>query len=184
MIVSGNKAQASEFLKCSLCDLWASQVVLVVKNLSPNARDIREWSSIPGSRRASRRGYGNPSSSLAWRIPWTEEPGRLWATGSQRVRCDWSDLACTHTRLWSLMAPTALEHGFPWCTRVVTAEVRWHMGTATPPSLSSDASRVTTFLSPLSVSNKIKCHWEKMWRTLEGCNQGESWLKQCPPVLG
>ena len=25
-------------------------------------------------------------SSLAWRIPWAEEPGRLWFTGSQRVR--------------------------------------------------------------------------------------------------
>ena len=29
------------------------------------------------------------SSILAWRIPWTEEPGRLQSTGSQRVRHDW-----------------------------------------------------------------------------------------------
>ena len=28
------------------------------------------------------------SSTLAWRIPWTEEPGRLQSTGSQRVRHD------------------------------------------------------------------------------------------------
>ena len=28
------------------------------------------------------------SSTLAWRIPWTEEPGRLQSTGSQRVRRD------------------------------------------------------------------------------------------------
>ena len=28
------------------------------------------------------------SSILAWRIPWTEEPGRLQSMGSQRVRCD------------------------------------------------------------------------------------------------
>ena len=26
------------------------------------------------------------SSILAWRTPWTEEPGRLWSMGSQRVR--------------------------------------------------------------------------------------------------
>jgi len=26
------------------------------------------------------------SSILAWRIPWTEEPGRLQSMGSQRVR--------------------------------------------------------------------------------------------------
>ena len=26
------------------------------------------------------------SSTLAWKIPWTEEPGRLQSTGPQRVR--------------------------------------------------------------------------------------------------
>ena len=29
------------------------------------------------------------SSFLAWRIPWTEEPGRLQSMRSQRVRHDW-----------------------------------------------------------------------------------------------
>ena len=29
------------------------------------------------------------SSTLAWKIPWTEEPGRLQSTGSQRVGHDW-----------------------------------------------------------------------------------------------
>ena len=29
------------------------------------------------------------SSSLAWKIPWMEEPGRLQSMGSQRVRHDW-----------------------------------------------------------------------------------------------
>ena len=36
------------------------------------------------------------SSILAWRIPWTEEPGRLQSIGLQKVRHDWSDLASTH----------------------------------------------------------------------------------------
>ena len=35
------------------------------------------------------------SSTLAWKIPWTEEPGRLPSMGSHRVRHDWSDLAAT-----------------------------------------------------------------------------------------
>ena len=34
------------------------------------------------------------SSTLAGRIPWTEEPGGLQSTGSQRVRRNWSYLAC------------------------------------------------------------------------------------------
>ena len=32
------------------------------------------------------------SSILAWRIPWTEEPGGLQFIGSQRVRHEWSDM--------------------------------------------------------------------------------------------
>ena len=31
-----------------------------------------------------------PFSILAWRVPWTEEPGGLQSTGSQRVRHDWA----------------------------------------------------------------------------------------------
>ena len=36
------------------------------------------------------------SSVLAWRIPWTEEPGGLQSIGSHTVRHNWGDLACTH----------------------------------------------------------------------------------------
>ena len=32
---------------------------------------------IPGSGRSPGKGNGNHSSDLAWRIPWTEEPGGL-----------------------------------------------------------------------------------------------------------
>ena len=35
------------------------------------------------------------SSILAWRILWTEEPGGLRYMGSQRIRHDWSEHACT-----------------------------------------------------------------------------------------
>ena len=41
--------------------------------------------------------FSTHSSILAWRIPWTEEPGRL--KGSQRVRHDWSDVAAAATIL-------------------------------------------------------------------------------------
>ena len=42
-------------------------------------------------------GMATRSSILVWRIPWTEEPGRLQSTLLQKVRQDWSDLA--HTSL-------------------------------------------------------------------------------------
>ena len=34
------------------------------------------------------KGMATHSSILAWKIPWTEEPGRLQSMGSQRVRLD------------------------------------------------------------------------------------------------
>ena len=45
---------------------------------------------IPGSGRSPGGGNGTHSSLLAWRIPWTEEPGGLQSMGPQRVRHDWA----------------------------------------------------------------------------------------------
>ena len=69
-------------------------MVPVVKNPPTSAGDIRDVDSLPGSGRSPREGHGNLLSSiLAWRIPWTEEPGGLQSMGLQRVRHDWRDLA-------------------------------------------------------------------------------------------
>ena len=57
---------------------------LVVKTPSANAGNIREAGLIPGSGRSSGGGHGNPLSIVAWRIPWTEEPGGLQFIGSKR----------------------------------------------------------------------------------------------------
>ena len=35
-------------------------------------------------------GNGNPLRTLAWKIPWTEEPGRLQSMGSLRVGHNWA----------------------------------------------------------------------------------------------
>ena len=67
---------------------WASQGGSVVKNLPASAGDMRDTSSIPGSGNPLEEETANHSSILAWRIPWTEEPGGLQAMGSQRVGHD------------------------------------------------------------------------------------------------
>ena len=46
----------------------------MAKNLPANAEDM---GSIPGSGRSPGEGKSNPLNILAWRIPWTEEPGGL-----------------------------------------------------------------------------------------------------------
>ena len=45
-------------------------------------------SSILGGEDTLAKEMATPSSILAWRIPWTEEPGGLQSTGSQRVGHD------------------------------------------------------------------------------------------------
>ena len=55
----------------------------MVKNLPANAGDIRDGGSIPGLGRSPGQGYATYSSILAWRIPWTEGPGRVQSMGSQ-----------------------------------------------------------------------------------------------------
>ena len=42
-------------------------------------------------------GVATHSSILAWRILWTEDPGRLQSMGSQKVRQEWDDLEHMHS---------------------------------------------------------------------------------------
>ena len=57
----------------------------MVKNLPTNAGDIRDMGSIPRSRRSPEKGITTYFSIATWRIPWTEESGRLQFIGLQRV---------------------------------------------------------------------------------------------------
>ena len=58
------------------------------KNLSANAGDVREWVLSLGWEEPPEEGMAAHSSILAWRIPWTEEPGGLQSIGSQGVGHD------------------------------------------------------------------------------------------------
>ena len=60
--------------------LWAS---LVASDGRKSARNVGDWGSVPGLGRSPEEGAH--SSILPWRIPWTEDPGGLQSTGSQRV---------------------------------------------------------------------------------------------------
>ena len=59
----------------------------MVKNLPANAGDRGEVGLIPNLRRSTREGNGN-SSILAWKTPWTDEPGKLESMWSHRARQD------------------------------------------------------------------------------------------------
>ena len=61
----------------------ASPVAQMVKNL-PAKQET--WVQSLGWEDPLEKEMATHSSILAWRIPWTEEPGRLQSMGSQRVR--------------------------------------------------------------------------------------------------
>ena len=54
-------------------------MVIVLKNSPANTGDIENAGSVPGLGRSPH------SSTLPWRNPLTEKPGRLQSMGSQRV---------------------------------------------------------------------------------------------------
>ena len=60
----------------------ASLLAITVKNL-PAMQET--WVPSPGREDPLGKEMGTHSSILAWKIPWTEEPGRLQSMGSQRV---------------------------------------------------------------------------------------------------
>ena len=73
-----------------------SQVALVVKNPTANAGDTKLGVWSLGQKDPLEEVLTIHSSTIAWRIPWTEKPGGLQSIGSQKAGHDWSDLASMH----------------------------------------------------------------------------------------
>ena len=64
---------------------WTSLVAQMVKHL-PTVRET--WVRSLGWEDLLEKEIITHSSTLAWKIPWTEEPGRLQSMGLQRFRHD------------------------------------------------------------------------------------------------
>ena len=88
----------------SLGPVWLRPVLALVK-ASLMAQTVKRLPAMQETR-AQSLGREDPlekemethSSTLAWKIPWTEEPGGLESMGSQRVRHDW---VTSLTLFWS-----------------------------------------------------------------------------------
>ena len=63
-------------------------LALVVKTPPANAGDVRDVVQSLGWEDPLEKGMTIYSSILAWRIPWTEEPGGLQSIVSYRVKPD------------------------------------------------------------------------------------------------
>ena len=89
------------------------------------------------------------SSTLAWKIPWTEEPGGLPSKGSHRVGHDWSDLAA---------AAAGLSFWKEWF---------W-----SSPNFGQSCISV---LLPIRLRQFDKTEWKK-WDTLDVLRQSGKWF--------
>ena len=78
---------------------WTSLVAQMVKRL-PTMWDT--WVQTLGWEDLLEKEMAPHSSILAWKIPWTEEPGSLQSMGSQRVRHDWAT-SLSFTTIWSTL---------------------------------------------------------------------------------
>ena len=70
-----NKQEGKVFIYCLTGIKIQETTDLIVEDLGSHALFFGE-------------GNGNPLGTLAWKIPWTEEPGRLKSMGSLRVGHD------------------------------------------------------------------------------------------------
>ena len=83
--LAGHRGSLITILAWTICYQRASLVTQTVKNL------LTMWETrvqLLGQEDSLEKGMAAHSSILAWRIPWTEEPGKLLSMGSQRVTHD------------------------------------------------------------------------------------------------
>ena len=101
----------------------SSLVIQRVKNL-PAMWETRVWSL--GWEDSLEKAMAPHSSTLAWRIPWTEEPGGLQSTGSQRVGHDWATSLFT----WLLRESSGAGYSHTAVCRLFTvvASTVWSTG--------------------------------------------------------
>ena len=99
-LISGSESSPGEGIGYPLQYSWASLVALMVEN-PPAVRET--WVRSLGWGDLLEAGMATNSSILAWRIPWTEEPGGLQSMGFQRVRHNW---VIKHTHICKLVGVT------------------------------------------------------------------------------
>ena len=84
---------------------WIKVTSLVAQTVKRLPAMWETWVRFLGREGPLEKEMAIHSSTLAWKIPWTEEPDRLQSMGSQRVRHDWAtslslSLCSLEGKLW------------------------------------------------------------------------------------
>ena len=117
--------------------MWINRINLLVFLGFPGGSDSKEFTcnarglgSVPGLGRSPGEGMTTHSDILAWRIPWTEEPGRLDSMGLQRV---WHD---GMTNIHNDLQVKVQNHNYV-CINLIVSDTALKILCASPSHLSS-----------------------------------------------
>ena len=113
---------------------WASMVAQMVKSL--HAMQETQVGSL-GWEDPLEKWMAMHSSTLAWRIPWTEEPGGLQSMGSHSIRHDW----VTNTFIFTFTL--LLVHDFKQKNRMILSKKE-------PKKQNHKTGKIRAFFSPES----------------------------------
>ena len=108
---------------------------------------------------ALEEGMANHSSIFAWRVPRAEEPVRLRSMGLQRVRYNWSDLACGHLPSLPLFLPSSPLGGAVPLGQVLANKKRFHQ-------ISAVVGFIFLVHLPLEPHFLLLTEWGIQWRGL------------------
>ena len=106
-LISGLGRSPGEGIGCPLQYSWVSLAAQLVKNLPALQETLVRFL---GWEHSLEEGVATHFTILACRIPWTEEPGGLLSTGSQRVRHDWAIKHSTHTSYHCYCCRESVQH--------------------------------------------------------------------------
>ena len=113
---------------CSLqVESWNVRLFAVATSISRDSLVAQMVKRLPVMRETWVRSLGRDdplekemathSSILAWKIPWTEEPGRLQSMGLQRVRHDWATELNINIYQWNTVdAKVTWRRQFDFCS--------------------------------------------------------------------
>ena len=103
------------------------ELVSLVAQLVKNLPALQEtWIQSLGWEDPLEKEMATPSSILAWKISWTEEPGGLQSMGVQRVRNDW--VTNTYTFTYSPLINVYLEASITVFDAITNVNVHFYFG--------------------------------------------------------
>ena len=171
-LIPNGQQEASSFFFLFAPHLLSSLVAQRVKNL-PAMQETRVQSL--GWEGLLEKEMATHCSLLAWRIPWTEEPGGLWSMGPQRVRHDWE----TNTfAFFSVFAfPAAAPLSLPSCIFSASRsgpEEHLPLGGCCPSGPKLPHTREPQVCSVLHACELFLLHWwVHLWPSLDSTHR---WL--------